>query len=101
MIYLHPKHTLDESGNNQLVVIRSPSGDIDVIVIAIVHHPTKRVIINNGNGESTRMVVCEQNIDNEQRSALIVQVELSAVKIQVISLNNVDDFLPRDNTIFV
>ena len=68
---MHAKHALDESGNDQLVVIRSPSGDTDVIVMAIVHHPTERMIIDNGNGESRRMIVCNQNIDNEQLSALI------------------------------
>ena len=39
--------------------------------MVIVHHPTERVIIDNGNGESRRMIVCDQNIDNEQCSALI------------------------------
>ena len=68
---MNAKHALDESRNDQLVVIRSPSGDTDVIVMAIVNHPTERVIIDNSNGESKRMIVCNQNIDNEKRSALI------------------------------
>ena len=68
---MHAKHALDESDNNQLVVIRSPSGDANVIVMAVVHHPTERVITDNSNGESRRMIVCDQNIDNEQRSALV------------------------------
>ena len=68
---MHAKHALYESGNDQLVAMRSSSGDTDVTVMAIVHHPTERVIIDNGNGESRRMIVCDQNIDNEQRSALI------------------------------
>ena len=33
--------------------------------MAIVHHPTERVVIDNDNGESRRMIVCDQNIDNE------------------------------------
>ena len=33
--------------------------------MAIIHHPTERVIIHNGNSESRRMIVCGQNIDNE------------------------------------
>ena len=57
--------------NDQLVVILSPSGDRDVIVMAIVHHSTERVIIDNGNSESRRMIVCDQTIDNEQRSEMI------------------------------
>ena len=43
MIQMHAKHVLDESGNNQLVVIRSSLGDTDATVMAIVHHPTERV----------------------------------------------------------
>ena len=57
--------------NDQLVVILPPSGDRDVIVMAIVHHSTKRVIIDNGNSESRRMIVCSETIDNEQRSEMI------------------------------
>ena len=68
---MHAKHAFDESGNDQRLVIRSRSGDKDIIVMTIVHHPTERVIIDNGNGESRRMIVYDQNIDNEQRSALI------------------------------
>ena len=44
---------------------------IEVIVMAIVHQPTDRVIIDNDNGESRRTIVCDRNIDNEQRSVLI------------------------------
>ena len=44
--------------------------DTDVIVMAIVHHPSESLIIDKGNGESGRMNVYH-NIDNEQRSALI------------------------------
>ena len=65
MMQVHAKHALDESDTDQLLVIRSPSGDTDVILMAIIHHPTERVIIHNGNGESRRMIVCGQNIDNE------------------------------------
>ena len=68
---MHAKHALDESGNDQLVVIRSPSCDTDVIVMTTVHHPTKRLIVDNGNGESRRMIVCDKNIDNEQRSVVV------------------------------
>ena len=57
--------------NDQLVVILSLSGDRDVIVMAIVHHSTERVIIDNGNSESRRMIVCDHTIDNEQRSEMI------------------------------
>ena len=57
--------------NDQLVVILSPSGDRDVIVMAIVHHSTECVTIDNGNSESRRMIVCDQTIDNEQRSEMI------------------------------
>ena len=57
--------------NDQLVVILSHSGDRDVIVMAIVHHSTKRVIIDNGSSESRRMIVCDQTIDNEQRLEMI------------------------------
>ena len=57
--------------NDQLVVILSPSGDRDVIVMAIVHHSTECVTIDNGNSESRRMIVCDQTIDNEQRSEMV------------------------------
>ena len=57
--------------NDQIVVILSPSGDRDVIVMVIVHHSTERIIINNGNSESRRMIVCDQTVDNEQRSEMI------------------------------
>ena len=50
------KHVLNASINDHLAVIRSPSGDTDVIVIALVHHSIERVIIDNGNGESRRMI---------------------------------------------
>ena len=68
---MHAKHGLDDSGNDQLVVIRSPLDDTFVIVIVIVHHLTERVVIDSGNGESRRMILCNQNIDNEQLSALM------------------------------
>ena len=58
---MHAKHALDKSGNDQLVVIWSPSGDTDVIVMAIVHHLTERLIIDNSIDESRRMMVCDQN----------------------------------------
>ena len=45
---------------------------IDVIVMAVVHRSTERVIIDNGNGECGRMIACDQTIDNEQRSEMIV-----------------------------
>ena len=57
--------------NDQLVVILSPSGDRDVIAMAIVHHSTERVIIDSGNSESRRMIVFDQTIGNEQRSEMI------------------------------
>ena len=41
------------SSNDQLVVILSPSGDTDAIVMAVAHL------------ESRRMIVCNQNVDNE------------------------------------
>ena len=59
------------SANDQLVVILSPLGDTDVIVIAIVHHWTENVIIDNGNGKSREMIVYDQNIDDEECSALV------------------------------
>ena len=65
MMQVHAKHALDEYDNDQLPVIRSPSDETDVILMAIVHHPTERVVIDNDNGESRRMIVCDQNIDNE------------------------------------
>ena len=69
MMQVHPKHALDESGNDQLLVIRSPSGNTDAIVMATVNHPTERVIIDNGNGKSRKMILCDQNnefiIDND------------------------------------
>ena len=40
-------------------------------MMAIVNHPTECVIIDNGKGESRRMIVCDQNIENEPLSALI------------------------------
>ena len=58
---MHAKHALGKSGNDQLVVIWSPSGDTDVIVMAIVHHLTERLIIDNSISESRRMMVCDQN----------------------------------------
>ena len=45
---------------------------IDVIAMAVVHRSTERVIIDNGNGECGRMIACDQTIDNEQRSEMIV-----------------------------
>ena len=39
--------------------------------MAIVHHSTECVTIDNGNSESRRMIVCDQTIDNEQRSEMI------------------------------
>ena len=60
------------SANDQFVVILSPSCDTDVIVMAVVHRSTERVIIDNGNGECGRMTACDQAIDNEQRSEMIV-----------------------------
>ena len=54
------------SANDQLDVILSPSGDTNAIVMAIIHHSTERVIIDNGNIESRRMIACDQIIDNEQ-----------------------------------
>ena len=73
IISLHTEKTaeLNVCVNDQLVVILSPSGDRDVIVMAFVHHSTERVIIDNGNSESRRMIVCDQTIDNEQRSEMI------------------------------
>ena len=69
MMQVHPKHALDESGNDQLLVIRSPSGNTDAIVMATVNHPIERVIIDNGNGKSRKMILCDQNnefvIDND------------------------------------
>ena len=65
------KHDLNVCVDDQLVVILSHSGDRDVIVMTIVHHATKRVIIDNGNTESRRMIVCDQTIDNEQRLEMI------------------------------
>ena len=69
MMQVHAKHALDESGNDQLLVIRSPSGNTDAIVMATVNHPTERVIIDNGNGKSRKMILCDQNnefiIDND------------------------------------
>ena len=57
--------------NDELVVVLSPLGDRDVIVMAIVHNSIERVIIDNGNSESRGMIVCDQTIDNEQRSEMI------------------------------
>ena len=39
--------------------------------MAIVHDSTKRVINDNDNSESRRMIVCDQTTDNEQRSEMI------------------------------
>ena len=39
--------------------------------MAFVHDSTERVINDNGNSESRRMIVCDQTIDNEQRSEII------------------------------
>ena len=39
--------------------------------MAIVHDSTERVINDNDNSESRRMIVCDQTIDNEQRSEMI------------------------------
>ena len=37
--------------------------------MATVNHPTERVIIDNGNGKSRKMILCDQNnefiIDND------------------------------------
>ena len=61
MMQVHAKHALDESGNDQVLVIRSPSGNTDAIVMATVHHPTECVIIDSGNGKSRNMILCDQN----------------------------------------
>ena len=58
--------------NDQIVVILSLSGNTDIIVITIVYHSIKRVIIDNDNSEARRMIVCDQIIDNEQCSEMIV-----------------------------
>ena len=50
--------------------MNSGNCDTDVIVMAIVHHPSESSIIDKDSGESGRMNVYH-NIDNEQRSALI------------------------------
>ena len=39
--------------------------------MAVVHDSTERVINDNGNSESRRMIVCDQTIYNEQRSEMI------------------------------
>lgn len=62
---MHIKHALDDSRNDQLVVIQSPSSNTDVNAMTIVHHPTEQVILDNGNGQSRRKIMCNQNIDNE------------------------------------
>ena len=80
--------------NDQLVVILSPSGDRDVIVMAIVHHSTERVIIDNGNSESRRMIVCDQTIDNEQRSEMIGFQSLTGFDY-TFSFFSKENFLPH------
>ena len=58
---MHIKHALDDSRNDQLVVIQSPSSNTDVNAMTIVHHPTEQVILDNGNGQSRRKIMSMSN----------------------------------------
>lgn len=62
---------MDQSGNNQFVVIPSPSDDADTTMqmIAIIFLVTESMVIDKSNGESRR-IVWNQNSDSDQSSAL-------------------------------
>ena len=66
------KHASNVPANDQIVVILSLSGNTDIIVITIVYHSIKRVITDNDKSEAKKMIVCDQIIDNEQCSEMIV-----------------------------
>ena len=62
---------MDQSGNNQFVVIPSPSDDADATMQmkAIIFLVTESMVIDKSNGESRR-IVWNQNSDSDQSSAL-------------------------------
>ena len=53
------------------IVIRSPSGDIDIPVLVLLHFTNKRVIVDNGNGKSRKLLdMSTSGLSAEERKSV-------------------------------
>ena len=72
-LILHCQHALNKSPDN-IVIVRSPSGDIDIIVlmIGLFINNTEQIYIDSGREQYRRgFKLCDLNIDNNMKLSLI------------------------------
>ena len=71
-VFLHGEQILKESCNNN-ILIKSPSGDTDIVVLGISLFPENpKVFIDNGTGQSRKMLwLGGFELSNSRRNALI------------------------------